>query len=832
MKRSGKWRKIGILSLVLLVIAVVYVLSVEVDVASSYDSDAEQLKALNLFHGTELGFELDRSPTRMEGAVMLVRILGKEDEAKKSSYNHPFTDVPEWGAPYAGYLYQHKITTGITNTTYGSSEQMTAAQYITFVLRALDYSDAEGDFVWNEAVEKAVEIGLINSDIEDELLSGTFLRGHVAHISYNALHMPLKDETSLLADKLIADGAFTASQWELVKKDSAAAVGAVPDDDYTVLVYLNGSDLESTWYEEDESYSGAASADLEEMMNGIGGNKVNVVVETGGTLEWANNQISGEQNQRWLVEPNQLTKLADLGAKNMGKASTLADFVTWGIETYPAKKYALIFWDHGGGAVLGFGVDELFDSDSLTLDEIKDGLATAYKQTGTKLELVGFDACLMATVETAYLLSPYAKYLVASQELEPGHGWDYKGALRYLSSNSTAGGADLGKAILDTYEQHAIAFEQEQSITLSVTDLRKVPAVVQALEAFVKEAGAAVSTNDSEFYTLAQGRSRAEDYGSATEVGGITDMTDIASIARNVVASYPKTADALEAAIESAVVHNLNSKGRPDASGLSVYFPHKDKENFSANLAAYANIGFSDTYNRFLATYVKKLSGAGGEITIESSNHDEFEFTYGSDDSEVYEIQLNVDDLERIEQIFAVVAALTSGPDGPLVYLGYDHYVDIDWETGLLRDDFNGEWLTWDRNFVALELVSQGADYVRYAIPARLNGEEVDILVHYDDEAATFEVLGAWRGINESSGMPDKDLIKIRPGDEVVPLYYYYDENTEDEGYTEGEPIIVGETIELVYDWLPNGSYLYGFSLVDYSGNETFSEFIEFELLD
>lgn len=614
------------------------------------------------------------------------------------------------------------------------------------------------------------------------------------------------------------------------KKDSKEIDPNLPG--YTVLVYLNGSDLESSWSEEYEVYSGAASTDLEEMTSGLSGDDVQVIVETGGTLNWANSQISGEQNQRWAVNEGSLKKMADIGAKNMGESQTLADFVTWGVKNYPANRYALIFWDHGGGSVLGFGSDELFDGDSLTLNEIGAGLAAAYEKTGKKLELVGFDACLMATLETAHQLSPYAEYMIASQELEPGHGWDYVGALGYLSSEPYASGAEFGKAIVDTYKEHATVFGEEKSITLSVTDLDKVPAVVQALDALVKEAGPIITEDTKRFYSFAEGRSKAEDYGSTTAHGGITDMADLASIAKNVSGQYPNTADALKNAIHSAVVYNMNSQGRPGASGLSIYFPHKDKENFENNLSVYDGIGFSEVYNDFLNRYISRLTGVKSSVPIESSNKEEFSFQYGADESDVFEIQLNPADLERIENIYGVVAMLPEGPDGPMVYLGYDHYVNMNWETGLLQDDFTGEWLTWDGNFVSLFKVSEGEDYIRYAIPAILNGVEVDIIVHFDIESNEFEVLGAWRGMNEKTGMPDKNMLKISTGDEIIPLYYYddNDESTEDEEYTKGEAFIVSKDKDLYYDVLPNGSYLYGFSIIDYSGNETYSDFVEIEL--
>ena len=420
---------------------------------------------------------------------------------------------------------------------------------------------------------------------------------------------------------------------------------------YTVMVYMNGSDLESSFYEEGSAYDGAAAADLSEMVAGLTGDEINVIVETGGTLAWTYPGIDGSQNQRWKLEDGELRHLADLGPRNMGDPLTLTDFVVWSMENYPSNNYALIFWNHGGGSVLGFGVDELFDGDSLTLDEIAAGLEGAYAQTGQTLELVGFDACLMATVETAYAVSPYANYLVASQELEPGHGWDYEPILRYLSDNPAAGGAELGRVIVDSYREHAIEYEQDDMITLSVTDLGRVAAIVDALERFVAEAAPEIEAGDSGFYALASSRAKAEDYGSASADGEVTDMTDLASIARNASANYPESADALIRAVQSAVVYNMHSKGRPNAAGLSIYFPHKDLNDYESNLEVYGQIGFSDSYFEFLQMYVSRLTGEKVEFSIMESNAGEFNWEYGTDDPEVYEIRIDPDDLERIAEI-------------------------------------------------------------------------------------------------------------------------------------------------------------------------------------
>jgi len=170
---------------------------------------AVNLNMLGLFRGTDTGFELDREPTRLEGAVMFVRLLGAEGEALQQNYAHPFTDVPGWGDPYVGYLYKHELTNGISEIEFGSYISLKAISYLTFVLRSLGFSD-EGsypDFTWNNAVLFAYQSGYISYSTFLELITEEFLRGNVARVSYEILSAGQKDRGISLIEKLVANGA-------------------------------------------------------------------------------------------------------------------------------------------------------------------------------------------------------------------------------------------------------------------------------------------------------------------------------------------------------------------------------------------------------------------------------------------------------------------------------------------------------------------------------------------------------------------------------------------------------------------------------------------------
>jgi hypothetical protein len=182
---------------------------------------ADALYTLGLFEGTGTDadgapvYALDRSPTRNEAIVMLIRLLGKEQEALSGDWDMPFTDVTNWVKPYVGYAYANGLTDGTTPTTFSGNKTVTATQYLTFVLRALGYKDGT-DFSWDKAWKLSDEIGLTNGEYSSG--STGFLRGDVVLISAQALQVNQKDGGDTLAEKLIEDGVFTEEQYEGAKE--------------------------------------------------------------------------------------------------------------------------------------------------------------------------------------------------------------------------------------------------------------------------------------------------------------------------------------------------------------------------------------------------------------------------------------------------------------------------------------------------------------------------------------------------------------------------------------------------------------------------------------
>lgn len=173
--------------------------------AANYTNCADSLHEMGLFQGTQNGYDLDRTPTRAEAAVMLVRLLGKEAEAKALTYTAPFTDLKGWEKPYVQYLYSNGLANGTNRTTFNPTGKCTAQMYAVFLLRALGYSDT-ADFSYANAIETAREQGIYDTGI---INTQNFLRDDAAAASYTMLSVSPKNSEGTLLDQLVSENAIT-----------------------------------------------------------------------------------------------------------------------------------------------------------------------------------------------------------------------------------------------------------------------------------------------------------------------------------------------------------------------------------------------------------------------------------------------------------------------------------------------------------------------------------------------------------------------------------------------------------------------------------------------
>lgn len=367
-------------------------------------------------------------------------------------------------------------------------------------------------------------------------------------------------------------------------------------DVYTIMVYMCGTDLESNY--------GMATSDINEMLHADLSDKVNIIVETGGADKWQNTVISSKVNQIYQIKNEGILRLeSDFGKKAMTKAETLTEFIQYCETNFPADRYALIMWDHGGGSNTGYGYDQKFPNGSMTLDVFNKALMDA----GCTFDFIGFDACLMATLETAMVAEQYSDYFIASEETEPGCGWYYTNWLTELSRNTSMDTVSIGKTIIDDYTAACRQQSSSNQTTLSLIDLAELSGTVP--EAFNKFASSTVELIDSDSYTVvSNARSRAKEFSS-----GINQI-DLINFADNMGTPEAK---ALSEALRGCIKYNRVSKSLANANGISIYFPYRKLSSMNSMVDIYDEIGMDDAYTNCIRSFASVA--AGGQLISSSS---------------------------------------------------------------------------------------------------------------------------------------------------------------------------------------------------------------------
>lgn len=293
-------------------------------------------------------------------------------------------------------------------------------------------------------------------------------------------------------------------------------------------------------------------------------------------------------------------EIEDLGEIDSGAPETLADFLVWGITNFPAKKYALILSDHGAGWVGGWNDNDPVEGSSLSINEIDQALAYAIAETGIgQFEFIGFDACLMSQVEALSGVAPYARYSVASEEVEPAIGWAYSRFLGQLADKPSMNGATLAKNIVKSYIQDDIRIQDDEAravyvldnygvevevspeelaeqeikgVTLTAVDLQVMPAFMEAFNEF------AFALAYVDPAAVARARTYAQSFESVfgEEVPSpYLDLGNFAKLAAEFAESDDLTAAVknLEKVSKKFILAEMHGEGKPGATGLTIFFP-------------------------------------------------------------------------------------------------------------------------------------------------------------------------------------------------------------------------------------------------------------------
>lgn len=357
------------------------------------------------------------------------------------------------------------------------------------------------------------------------------------------------------------------------------------NDTVTIMLYMCGTDLESK--------SGMASNDISEIAAADIPDNLQIIMYTGGCKAWKTNGISSSVNQIYRIRSGKMECLvSDDGDKSMTDPATLTSFIRYCAKNYPANRQELIFWDHGGGSITGYGYDEKHSgAGSMDISEINQALNAA----GEKFDFIGFDACLMATLETATMAANHADYLIASEETEPGVGWYYTDWVNALGRDTSMPTTKVGKNIIDGFVEECNRSCRGQKTTLSLIDLAELQMTVpDKLSAFSTSTAEMIREDD--YKTVSNARAGSREFAQSSGI----DQIDLVNFANSIGTDEAK---ALSKTLLSAVKYNRTSKQMTNAYGISIYFPYRRASKVQTVSAINSDIGLDDDYNKCIQAF-------------------------------------------------------------------------------------------------------------------------------------------------------------------------------------------------------------------------------------
>ena len=598
-------------------------------------------------------------------------------------------------------------------------------------------------------------------------------------------------------------------------------------DTVTIMLYMCGTDLESR--------AGMGTSDLQEMLGAVLGKNISLIVYTGGCKGWKNNQVSSSANQIWQIKNGGMTCLEkNLGEVPMTDPEVLAGFIQYCAGKFPASRYELILWDHGGGSISGYGYDEKFArSGSMGLA----GIDQALTKAGVTFDFIGFDACLMATAENALMLTKHADYLIASEETEPGVGWYYTNWLTALGKNPSMATLEIGKNIADDFVDVCAEKCRGQLTTLSVIDLAELEATLpDDLNGFSKSASRLIA--NKEYQTVSNARSNTREFAQSSKI----DHVDLVHLAKNLGS---KESNQLADTLLSAVKYNRTSSNMTNAYGVSIYFPYRNNSSAVNNaVKSYQAVGMDSDYIRCIQQFsdmktagqqgnagagagsplgaLTGLLGGGdmGDISqllsaamgsglfSDRSLNLEETAQYVSDHRFAWEengIWASGEDgvpvLRLSEDQWSLVQNLDLNvfvdDGGGYIDLGLDNVFDFS-GSGELLGVYDGTWLAVNGQPVAYYHTSTVDDGEHYAItgyvPVLHNGKRSELLLTFDDEQPYGYVSGV-RAVYPGGETETvaKSGAALQEGDVLEFLCDYYGEDGQyQDSYLLGEPVTVG----------------------------------------
>ena len=509
-------------------------------------------------------------------------------------------------------------------------------------------------------------------------------------------------------------------------------INAKNSRDYLILVYMNGSDLESNRKQATKAVNEMIKVSKGKNFPGI------FVVETGGTKRWHLKNLQNTKNQRFIIADGEIQEIKKLRERSMGDAENFSDFLRYGMQKR-AKHNILIFWNHGEGSLRGFGRDELHENDALTLQEMN----KAFKDSNIniKFDLIGFDACLMSSIEVAYMLSPYGKYMLASQETEKQDGWNYN-VFSKLSDNITI--ENLARAIMDEY----IIGENQYSITL--LRLGKSSKLTEVLK---KALGRWDKRKEALYTKVLYSRKDMLDFGGNFHLKNLNyiypEMVELDDVFASLAGNNQHFYSEYTKVKKEITVYHLSKNYDKTPSGISIFLPY-GKDFSKRNVELYKTTEFLKEYIDFIESYY---------IALKDSNEFVLYNAPLLDNNDYCSLDININSNFRSIDIL-LLKPLKNRKYYSIGYMNQDTQISkrnikvakpIQWITAMGQP---------------LYIVKTRKDFYSTPMLLKRNSKEVIINIVFDMNLKIIKILEI-----DDKTIVSRNLDALIPGDIIAPLY-------------------------------------------------------------
>lgn len=560
---------------------------------------------------------------------------------------------------------------------------------------------------------------------------------------------------------------------------------------WTLCLYLCGSNLETR--------QGWASKTLKELKSSDAPESVNVVIQAGGAVSWENEYVQ-KNGQRLVLKDGSFQDAGMAEARSMGESETLADFLTFCEAEYPADHTAVVLWNHGSGPLRGVCFDEEASFDALTLPELGTGIKAGVEaRGGIPYDIVGFDACLMGSFETAVALKGSADWMVASEEIESGAGWDY-GPIIEAMGREDANARVVSVAVCDGYEAKSAKRGKGNAITLAALELAQLPALEQAMEEVYIALQENVGIGIGALRRLAFGAQTAESFGGGSDREGRSNLVDLKGLAVGCAEAYGTEDvpwDRLAEAVDTVVAYNVQGKVTSGASGISIWYPIALKDSGLTDYVAMSPLV------RYASVLKELFSINVGEVSFLDA---------GSVKDENFCVTIDPESADSFFDIYVINRRVDGSYE--------DHNVDRvdDWDTlSFYWQPSRAVEVTLNGMPLDVRVVSYTEDYMVFTSPVRVNGEDCFLRFSWIDdeenpEGGYYEFLGIWNGVDHVSGLAGRFLSALERGDEVQALSLQNGEAR--------ESVIIEDDVQISDIPMEAGEYECCFVALDLYGRE------------